>query len=96
MACPIPTVFMRDKYYIFRPVMVGLAVVPVGVEIHVRLPNQNHQYSILLRVITRVVDIQATAMDMTKPDTITGILNLPIDDIATLVAITITVINGGK
>jgi hypothetical protein len=36
------------------------------------------------------------AMDMIKPGIITGIPNPPIDDIATHVAITITVIDGDK
>jgi len=75
--------------------MVGPVVVLAGAEIHARPPNRGRRYS-PLRVITPVADIQATALDMIKQDTITGILNPLIDDIATLVAITITAINGGK
>jgi hypothetical protein len=75
--------------------MVGPAVAPVGVETHARPPNPSHRYTIR-RVITQVVDIQVTVMGMIKQGTITGILNPPIDDIATRVAITITAINGGK
>ena len=67
----------------------------MGVEIHARLPNQSRRYS-PLRANTPVVDTQVMVMDTTKPGTIIGILNPPIDDIATRVAITIIVINGGK
>ena len=70
-------------------------MVPVGVAIRVLPRNRNRRYN-PPRVTTPVVDIQATAMAMIKPGIITGILNPPIDDIATRVAITIIAINGGK
>jgi hypothetical protein len=95
MAFPIQTVFMPGRCYTFHPAMGGTIVVPVGVEIHARPPNRSHRYN-ALRAIPQVVDIQVMAMAMIKPGIITGIPNLPIDDIATRVAITITVINGGK